>query len=193
MTARPSSGSSRAAELRREFDQAFADPPPLAAAPGVNLLAVHIAAQPYALRLTQIDHLLADRRIVPVPSPMPELAGLLGFRGAIVPVYALGPLLGYGAAAASRWVVLVGGAEPLGLAFDGFEGHLQVAPADLAPVPAGSAARRHVPELCRTPQGIWPLLDLASVLEEIRERAQTQGAERRDIPSGRHQQGSDQP
>jgi chemotaxis signal transduction protein len=172
MPARAGWSSSRAAELRREFDQAFAEPPPLAKAPGVDLLAVQIAGHPYALRLTQILHLLADRRVVAVPSAVPELAGLLAFRGSILPVYSLRLLLGYGAGAAPRWVVLVGGGERVGLGLDALEGYLRAELSDAPPMEPSAAARRHVRELCRTPQGLRPLLEVASVLAEIRARAQ---------------------
>ena len=71
----------RAEQLRAAFDRAFAAPPPGAAATTVDLLAIRCAEQPIALRMSEVLSIHTDRKIVPVPSPAPELLGLFGVRG----------------------------------------------------------------------------------------------------------------
>jgi hypothetical protein len=84
-----------AAALRREFDQSFAQPPATELARVENFLAVRIGGDAYAMRVAEIAGLYADKRIVPLPSPLPSLLGTVGFRGQIAPVYDLAMLFGY--------------------------------------------------------------------------------------------------
>ena len=44
----------------------------------------------------------------------------------MAPVYDLAALMHYPPAASPRWMVLAGGAQPVGFAFEGFEAHVQV-------------------------------------------------------------------
>jgi hypothetical protein len=44
----------------------------------------------------------------------------------MAPVYDLAALMLYPPAASTRWMVLAGGARPVGFAFEGFEAHLRV-------------------------------------------------------------------
>jgi len=144
--------------------------------------------------------LLARQRIVPVPSPLPEMLGIIGRRGGIVPVYNLRAFLaaGGGAAAAASaapertaWVLLAsadvtpaagGGAATapdgpraverslVGLAFDTFDGTLRVAPADVTPA-AGGAARAHVAEVVRAAGALRGVVSLRSIVQVVRQRA----------------------
>ncbi len=123
-------------ELRRAFDAAFAVAPQGETAQRENLLAVRIAGDGFALRVSQIAGLFVDKTITPLASPLPELKGLAGFRGRAAPVYDLAALLGYvghgaggSTANATRWLVLARAPEPLALAFDAFEAHFTVATA----------------------------------------------------------------
>jgi purine-binding chemotaxis protein CheW len=86
-----------------------------------GLLAIRVGADPYALRLSEIVGLHADVKIVPVPSPVAQLLGIVGLRGMMAPVYDLAALLGYPPAASPRWMVLAGASQSMGLAFDAFE------------------------------------------------------------------------
>lgn len=154
----------RAAELRRAFDRAFAEAPPAGDARVEELLAIRIGADPFALRLAQVDGLFADREIVAVPSPVPELLGITALRGHLAPVYDLGALLGYSATPAPRWFVRAR-ATPVGLAFGGFEAHVRVPASALAgadTVQLGGAVR--------------PIIHIPSVIETIAERARTESA-----------------
>jgi purine-binding chemotaxis protein CheW len=159
----------RAEELRRDFDRSFAAAPRGDAEVLVDLLAIRVAGDPYALRLSEVAGLFADRVVTPLPSPVSELRGLAGFRASLVPVYDLRPLLGYPGAETLRWMVTTAGGTLLALAFDGFDAHVRVPRAALAV--ADTETRGPVREVARTPDGARPVVHLPSVLEAIRARA----------------------
>jgi chemotaxis signal transduction protein len=176
---RPAAGGPRgalsAAQLRQEFDQAFARPVQAGAAPMEDHLAIRLRGDAHALRLDEVATLAPLGTLTRFPSPRPELLGVTGFRGAIVPVYDLRALLGYGAPDAPRWVV-VAAAQPVALAFDVFEGHLRLprearaleAPGQGRGPGAAAAPRRHVHEVLHAQGGVRPLVSIASVLDTIR-------------------------
>lgn len=162
-----------AAALRRSFDESFA----VAAASKLErlegLLAIRVGGDPYALRLSQISGLYADRRIVAVPSPVVELLGIVGLRGTMLPVYDLAALLRYPPAASPRWMVLAGGSQqPVGFAFEGFDAHVQVPEASLVSDEARAAsavtARQHVRGNVRVAGALRLIIQIASVVETIR-------------------------
>lgn len=161
--------------LREQFDRSFALAPALPPAGSVNLLTIRIGAEPYAIRLADIRGLYADRRILPLPSRMPELLGVTGFRGQIVPVYQLAALLGLSGAAAPRWMVLALASAPLAFAFDAFESHICAAAHQL--IASGSGAEQSC-EAVRTDAGVVPVLPMRELVERI-ERCTGQ-AQRRD-------------
>lgn len=141
----------RAAHLRAAFDGAFAKPPPEAMAATEDLLAVQVAGDSYALRVSELTGLVVDRKVVSVPSVRGELAGIAGIRGVLVPVYALSSLLGYAAQGApARWLALCGASETLGLAFDKLEGFLRVSRSDLVHGGRADASRPHLGEVVRS-------------------------------------------
>jgi purine-binding chemotaxis protein CheW len=114
--------------LRESFDAAFAAAPATAGAATTGLLAVRIGTTAAAVRLDDIAGLFADQAITPMPMAPPELLGLAGFRGSVVPVFDLATLLGLGAAADGhpRWCVLAAGERAVALAFHGFDGYRRV-------------------------------------------------------------------
>ena len=158
-----------ARQLREQFDRSFALPPSLPAAGSVNLLTIRIGAEPYAIRLADIRGLHADRRILEVPGPMPELLGVTNFRGQIVPVYQLTTLLGKAAAGAPRWMVLVQGSAPLAFAFEAFESHI-CASAEQLIAAADAGGRGQQCEAVRTAGGVVPVLAIAALAAEVEAR-----------------------
>lgn len=156
--------------LREEFDSAFAQAPQPAGAAHHSMLAIRVGAEPYALHLEQIGGLYADRRIMALPTPVPSLLGVTGFRGQIAPVYDLAALLGHARTAPPRWLVLVRGGQPLALAFDQFESHFSAAPEQI--MRASAAPGR--PHLCDTVQGaqaLRPVIQLTSLRDDIQRQA----------------------
>lgn len=178
-----------AAQLRHDFDQSFAQAPQEApeAAGSEDYLAIRLGADPHALRLAEIASLAPLAALTRVPGPCPELLGLIGSRGRLVPVYDLRALLGYAAPALPRqapggppgtqglprWQVVLA-AQPVALAFDGFEGHLRL-PRQAAAADSGQT-HRHVREVLHAgPAGVRPIVSLESVLEVIRVAARVPG------------------
>jgi purine-binding chemotaxis protein CheW len=156
------------ADLRRAFDQAFEQSAEVRASQAENLLALRLGGDAYAVRARQTAGLLADQKIVPLPSPVSELLGIIGRRGEIVPVYDLRALLGYpGDATPPRWILLAGDGPLLGLAFDRFDGHLSVPRSALSAHQSSPAASAQVRETAAAPDGPRQIIDLSAVREAI--------------------------
>jgi chemotaxis signal transduction protein len=124
--------------------------------------------------LSEIAGLYVDVKIVPVPGPTKQMLGIVSLRGKMAPVYDLAALLHYPPAASPRWLLVAGGAQPVGFAFETFEAHLQVSQASLA-VAAGEdrgegngASRRHVRGAVRAAEVLRPMIHVASVVELVR-------------------------
>jgi purine-binding chemotaxis protein CheW len=114
--------------------------------------------------------LFKDRAIVPVPSPLPELLGLAGFRGSVVPVYDLRLLLGHPQSEPPRWLVLAAGPEVVALAFEGFEGQLRVAREDVVGI-GPDGAPGDVAQAVRARGVLRRLVDVPSLVEALKGRA----------------------
>jgi chemotaxis signal transduction protein len=160
-----------AATLRQHFDGAFAAPASPIAEPLEDLLAIRVGSDPYALRLSEIAGLHVGVKIVPVPSPVPQLLGIVGIRGMMLPIYDLAALLRYPPEANSRWFVLARAPQPVGFAFETFESHLQVSQASLAGSngedSGATGTVQHVRGTVRAAGALRPIIHLASMLEMI--------------------------
>jgi len=161
-----------AAALRRAFDESFAVPPASKQEKLEGFLAIRVGADPYAVRLSEVSGLIADPRIVPVPSPMPQLLGIIGRRGVMATVYDLAVLLNYPAASGVRWMVLVGTTQSVGFAFESFEAHLQVPASSLGnvhePIAGADTPRGDMREMIRTAGALRPVIDMPSLLRRLR-------------------------
>jgi chemotaxis signal transduction protein len=165
-----------AAEMRQAFDRSFAEPPRSELRETESFLAVRLGNDRYAIRLTETAGLFADRKVIRLPSPIPELRGIAGLRGAVLPVYDLAALLGYPSASAVRWLVVAKGAS-VAFAFEAFDGQLRI---DLTAVVShdGGTSREHVREVARTADLIRPIVNLPSVLAAIGQRMPAAGQQR---------------
>jgi chemotaxis signal transduction protein len=161
-----STAASRAAKLRLAFDQAFAAPIRLDGKSREQLLAVRVAGQALAIRLSEISGLHVDKKITPVPGGHATLLGVAGFRGAIVPVYDLRTILGHPGGERPRWLVIAA-ASSVALAFDGFDGQLRVPRDAIVPQAAGPEVRGYAREFVGSRKFVGPLIHLPSVLEAI--------------------------
>lgn len=166
------SESKSAAALRRAFDESFASPPASRQERLEGVLAIRIGADPYAIRVSEVSGLMSDPRIVAVPSPMPQLLGIIGRRGVIAPVYDLAGMLNYPSAANARWMVLVGVTRSVGFAFETFEAHLQVPAASPGSVDesagTGHAPRRDMQGMIRAAGALRPVIDMTSLMRRLR-------------------------
>jgi purine-binding chemotaxis protein CheW len=162
---------SRAEELRREFDDGFSRAAVSASGATEALFGLGLGGDAYALRMGEISGLYADRRIVPVPGPLPELLGIAGLRGAIVPVFSLESLLGYPPESSRpRWLVHAGQGPGIGLAFCDFAGHFRVPKGSVLLVREGG--RPHVIEAVARDGRPHGVIAVASILESLRARCQ---------------------
>ena len=164
--------SSGVVELRNAFDRERAAPfSSSASKQSEDLLALRVCRDAYALRVSEICGLITGRKIVAFPTPIPELLGVTGIRGALVPVYSLAALLGYPAEAeGTRWLVLCGAEEPVALAFGDFEGYLRVALTSLHGVEQKDVPRTHVERVVRTTDMVRAVVDIPLLREAIRRR-----------------------
>jgi purine-binding chemotaxis protein CheW len=156
----------RAHQLRTEFERSFAEAPRALERDTENLLAIRVEADRYALRLSEIAGLFADRRVLAVPSQVRGLMGLAGLRGALLPVYDLRILLGYTPLETPRWLV-VAASKSVAFAFDALDGYLRVERKDIAV--ADVAPNAHAPEVAAAGE-LRPIVRLASVLDAVEER-----------------------
>ena len=168
--------SDLAERLRREFDDAFAAPREAQGGAGEIVVTIRVAGHAYALRMGQIAGLARDRKIVAVPSPVPELLGLAGVRGELVPVYSLAAWLGHGREATARWLALCGAGERAGLAFGEIEGQLAVQPGQLVAAPPSGGHEEHVRDWLRTDGDTRPIVDVASIFAAIQRRCRGDAA-----------------
>lgn len=170
MTGNERAPSSRAAEMRRAFDQAFAHPLLARAEGGESFLAIRLGGDGYAVRLREVAELLKDRNIVRMPSRRNDFLGLAGLRGGITPVHSLQGLLGYPVAnEKAHWLLLAAPDHSVAFAVDEFEGHLRVDRSDILPA-SGGAIRAHLREVARVKDEPRPIISLRSVLEGLEER-----------------------
>jgi chemotaxis signal transduction protein len=166
------SDNNSAAALRRAFDDSFASPPASKQENLEGLLAIRIGADPYAIRLSEVSGLMADPRIVAVPSPMPQLLGIIGRRGVMAPVYDLGGMLNYSSLSSARWMVLVGATHPVGFAFETFEAHVQVPAVALESLdeagPGEGPDRLDVQGMIQAAGAMRPVIAMASLMRRLR-------------------------
>jgi chemotaxis signal transduction protein len=161
--------TSTAATLRRAFDAGFAAPLSSQSERHEDFLAIRVGAGHFAIRLAQIAGLHADLRIVPLPSPAPQLLGIVGIRGTMAPIYDLGAFLGYPPASGPRWSVLVRVPHTVGFAFDGFDSHLKVPAASLAQGDAADeSGAQHLRGALRVAATLLPIIDLNSILPTLK-------------------------
>ena len=160
------SASATLDELRRAFDAAFAAAPAGARPLEVPLLALRAGGEPLAVRALETAGLQRLPRVVALPSRRPEVLGVTGWRGAVLPVYALSRLMGLpDGAEPPRWMLLCG-EERLALAFTAFEAHLRVAPEALEPAARG-AARPAVRELVHLDGRVRSVVSIPDLLMAI--------------------------
>ena len=122
----------RAAALRAEFDQAFAQPENLEPERLESVLALRFDTAPYAVQLAEVAELGRAPEILTVPSSVPAFLGLIALRGTLLPAYDLGAMLAHSRAVSRAWMLLVYTPHGVAFIFDEFEGHRHIAAAERA-------------------------------------------------------------
>jgi chemotaxis signal transduction protein len=159
-----------AALLREGFDRSFAQAPAPKMASPEGLLAIRVGADRYVFRVTEISGLFTCKNITPLPSPLPELLGIAGFRGTVLPVYDLGMLLGYPRSGIQRWVV-VAATAPAALAFEDFDGYTSTSTGTIVAADTRSRTNSSYVRDVLHAEVARPVIDLSSVIATIRERS----------------------
>ena len=155
--------SDKARVLAERFDQSFALPRSGAAPARQDFIAVRIRDDPHVLRLRQLAELRCGLAVTRLPGSPAELLGLANLKGAVVPVYDLGLLLGYPPGTMKAdWYVLAAMA-PVAFAFDAFDGHLRLSGDISAVSDEGDDRRPYADQILRTADRVLPIIDLPSV------------------------------
>lgn len=158
----------RAADLRKTFDHAFAAPPPAEAEAAEDYLGIRIGGAAFAVALSEIGAVFADKTIAPLPSGAGELLGVAGVRGDVVPVFGLAALIGQpGGSDRPRWLVLARGGHA-GFAFDALDGHLRIPVASITPVASQGGFVRANAVMGKEAR---PIVSIASLIEHLEQRA----------------------
>lgn len=171
----PSPDRERLADMQRSFDQSFAGVVVGEAESLERMIMIRVAGALFLMPADHITGLAKAKRIVLLPSRIPELLGLAGVRGALVPVFDLTAVLElqrHGSAAA--WLALAGRDSPIAFAFDELSGQVELARASLY-ADEGGIARRHVRLLARIGSSVHPVIDIPSILETIRKHTGLSG------------------
>jgi chemotaxis signal transduction protein len=116
-----------AAQLRREFDAAFAQP--IASEPQAreDLLLIRADGHELVLRTSEIAGIQQCPPLTSLPSTHSALCGLVGVRGTLVAVYGIATLLGGSTPAkGSGWIVMCREDRSAALLFDELVGHASV-------------------------------------------------------------------
>lgn len=169
--------NAKVAELRNVFDQTRAAPFSSGVAEQTeDLLAIRVSRDAHAIKVSEISGLTTGKKIVAFPSPIPELLGVAGIRGALVPVYSLAMLLGYNAdTERTRWLALCGIEDPVALAFDDFEGYVRVPLTQLYAAGQEDAVRIHVEQLVRAADMVRAVVSIPLIRETIQRRCGNNG------------------
>ena len=164
-------------EVRRVFDQARSAPFSSGTEEQTeDLLAIRVSRNAYAIRVSEISGLATDRKIVAFPSPIPELLGVAGIRGALVPVYSLAILLGHNAETeGTRWLALCGTEDPVALVFSDFEGYVRVPLTQLYAAEQEDAARTHAQHVVRATDMVRAVVSIPLVRKTIQRRCGNDG------------------
>jgi chemotaxis signal transduction protein len=166
--------SGRAAEMRRAFDESFANPITLDEKARLPALVVMIAGRRWVVRLPDIAGVARVKPPLPVPGGSAGLLGLTGVRGALVPVYSLAALLGLTESPKGDtcWLALVSHGGTLGLAFDELERHIELA-AEAVHAAADGSKSCEVPAANGDLLGSehLPMVDIATVIATIEKGA----------------------
>lgn len=155
--------------MRRAFDESFTSLPLPEGQPQADVVAIRVEGRPYALPLADLRAIVADRRLVALPSAAPDFLGLAGWRGTLVPVFDLAALLGHGRSrAAPRWLAVCrAGTGTVGLAVDAYEGIFRVPTSALHAAQAASAEAGAAPGVVPHADGHRPLVPLPAIIAKL--------------------------
>jgi purine-binding chemotaxis protein CheW len=159
--------SHRAQQLRHDFDRRFGMRPSVDEEISENLIAIRIGEHQFAIRLSEIAGLHADKTITRVPGANATMLGIAGFRGEIAPVYDFASLLGYARSENPRWLI-VSKQAPVAFAFEAFDGHFSVGPQAIRPQQSQDGVRPHVRDFVQTDAGLRPVIAVSTLVNSLK-------------------------
>lgn len=169
--------SSRAADLRQEFDESFSFPAKGSNEGHQSLIALRVAGEALAVRTPDVTGIAKRKGITPLPGQVPGLLGLTVVRGSLLPVYDLAVLLGLpGAGGSGPWVMFTNRETPLAFVFDDFEGQIEIKQASLDDSES-PLSHKHLRSTALIGATHRAVIDVPGIVEEIRTRAGVEPAE----------------
>jgi chemotaxis signal transduction protein len=160
----------RVLQLRANFDAAFAEAPTAIVQESAVFLALKVGGDPYALRATEINGLARGRKAALLPLAPKGFMGFSGVRGVLLPIWSLAILLGYSQEGSADWQVQASGEDPWGLAFDGFDGTMNLALESLRPYACQGSMAAFVRQAAHNQDIPRPILELSLIGEHIRSK-----------------------
>ena len=161
------------ASLRSEFDGIFAKPVATEQEGLLVLLTMRVGTDRFAIPIEKLSGLKPRRQIVTLPSRNPNLLGLAGLEGSIVPVFRLPALLGYSVPDEHlRWLALCGQEQPLALAIEAVDGSVRVSAAALRPPDRQETHHACVNSVVSIQDRPYSVIDIAQVVAQIEQNMQ---------------------
>lgn len=176
MKAETAPRSRLAIDLQREFDNGFAGPK-LNPAEGITVfLNIRVAGEALAVPMLDITGVAKLGRILPLPTHLPGLLGVMALRGTIIPVYDLAVQLGMPAGGTGQaWLLFANRETPIALSFDKFEGQVELGRSSVyehsQAASEGSPAHEHLRSVARLGADLRAVVDIPGILKDIRKAA----------------------
>jgi purine-binding chemotaxis protein CheW len=157
-------------EMREVFDGTFAAPEQSDRAAVNQVLAIKVGSERLAVFVSDLSGLTVSKgTILPVPSRVPELLGITGIHGVVVPVFSLSALMGIAPGTGQvRWLLLCGERQQtIALAVEAVEGHLEI-PADRMIARGPDGTDRYIKQTVRDDATLRGVIDIGLLVEQIR-------------------------
>lgn len=167
MSARVS--ADRVEEIRRSFDASFARPLEQVEGSFEDLIAIRVANDQFALRLSELAGIHAWSRITALPGSQPALLGLSGIRGRVTAIYELARVLGYEREeAAPRWIALCRADAPIGIAIGEIDGYIRLGRSELRAIRRDERRLAYVDEAFERDSVVRGVLGMPALVAALR-------------------------
>jgi len=160
-----------AAELRQEFDQVFAVSDVIRTHAIDDYLGIRVGTRSVVVRVVELTRIEFGGKIVTLPGGNPWLLGLTNSQGRLIPVYSLKLALGLDhSLGESNWLAICGRDEPIGFAFDLFEGYLRVPQSDVLGIGAHGSNTQHDQQTMRIGDELRLVVNTFSIIKSIQRK-----------------------
>ena len=165
--------SKKLREMKTEFDLSFAKEPKVHISNHEDCLIVRLENDYYALKVSEMRGIEAQKKITPLPDEKPELLGISAIQGHLAPVYSLARIMGYADTSTQpRWTVMCDSNSRIALAFDILEGYFRLPRSDFSNVdPDSKKNKEHIAEALSFRSKIGRVISLPSILKALQKGA----------------------